>query len=46
MLTLSEVDLQDNPLTKETEEKLKAIDVFTVLVGDSDPVGKQLDNVE
>ena len=46
MLTLSEVDLQDNPLSKETEEKLKDIDVFSVLVGESDPIGKQLDNVE
>ena len=46
MLTLSEVDLQDNPLSKETEEKLKDIDVFNVLVGESDPIGKQLDNVE
>ena len=46
MLTLTEVDLQDNPLTTEVEEKLKDIDVFTILVGDSDPIGKQLDNVE
>ena len=46
MLTLSEVDIQDNPLSKETEEKLKDIDVFSVLVGESDPIGKQLDNVE
>ena len=46
MLTLTEVDLQDNPLTKETEDKLKDIDVFMVQVGESDPAGKQLDHVE
>ena len=46
MLTLIEVDLQDNPLTTETEDKLKDIDVFTVQVGESDPAGKQLDHVE
>ena len=46
MLTLTEVDLQDNPLTTETADKLRDIDVFTVQVGESDPAGKQLDNVE
>lgn len=46
LLTLSEVDLQDNPLTTETEGKLKEIDVFTVLVGVSDPEGKDLHKVE
>ena len=46
MLALTEVDLQDNPLTSETQDKLKAIDVFTVQIGESDPEGKQLNTVE
>jgi hypothetical protein len=46
MSSLRELDLQDNPLPEETQGRLRDIDMFTVHIGDSDPVGKELEEVE
>ncbi|XP_060601694.1 leucine-rich repeat-containing protein 40-like [Ruditapes philippinarum] len=46
MSSLRELDLQDNPLPEETQGMLRDIDMFTVHIGDSDPVGKELEEVE
>ncbi|KAL3875903.1 hypothetical protein ACJMK2_033808 [Sinanodonta woodiana] len=46
MLSLTEIDLQDNPLPEQLSTELLEIKVFTVLLGDSDPVGAQLEEVE
>lgn len=46
MASLREIDLQDNPLPMEVQQRLKDIDMFTVHIGDTDPVGKQLEELE
>lgn len=46
MSSLRELDLQDNSLTEDVKEKLQDVELFTVLLGESDPLGKQLEDVE
>ncbi|XP_045214384.2 leucine-rich repeat-containing protein 20-like [Mercenaria mercenaria] len=46
MASLRELDLQDNPLPEELQQQLKDIDMFTVHIGASDPIGKELEEVE
>lgn len=46
MSSLKEINLQDNPLNESTQQILKDIDTFAVLVGESDPIGKELEELE
>ena len=46
MNSLQELDLQDNPLRDDTKTQLSEMKLFTVQVGASDPVGKELDDLE
>ncbi|KAL4239879.1 Leucine rich repeat [Mactra antiquata] len=46
MESLKTIDLRDNPLTTNIIEDLQTLEQCTVYVGDSDPVGKELDELE
>ena len=46
MSSIKELDLQDNPLTEEIQSRLRDIDRCTIHIGDSDPIGKELEELE
>ncbi|XP_052268314.1 leucine-rich repeat and death domain-containing protein 1-like [Dreissena polymorpha] len=46
MSALVELDIQDNPLSADTQTALSDMDWFTVHLGESDPVGKSLDKLD